>query len=191
MPVCKPTPKISAEAYLVNENARLESTKQEFVNGQVYIKTDVSRNHDMIAMNLAGLLFIQLRGSRCRVSQGLKLRIQTLHEDYIYYPDLQVSCDRELNNYYNTAPCLVCEILSSETARIDRSEKFAAYRLLPTLQEYVLCSQDSPIVEVYRREDNWDVAYYMAGDSFELNSVKATLQVNDLYEFIIDEPNEV
>lgn len=191
MSACKPISLISAENYLVNENERLETTKKEFVNGYVYTKTEASRNHDMLAMNLAGLLFMQLRGSRCRVSQDMKVRIQTLHEDYFYYPDVHVTCERELNNYYNTAPCLVVEILSSQTARIDRSEKFAAYRLLPSLQEYLLCSQDSPIVEIYRREQNWEVEYFMAGASFELRSVKASLKVNDLYEFIIDEPNEV
>lgn len=182
---------LSPEAYLMNENERLETTKQEFVNGHIYAKEGSSRNHDLLAMNFAGLLFTQLRGSGCRVSQDMKVRIQTLHEEYFYYPDVQVSCERELNNYYNNVPCLIVEILSSSTARIDRSEKFAAYRLLPSLQEYILCSQDSPIVEIYRREHNWEVEYFVADESFQLNSVKAEFKINDLYEFILDEPNEV
>lgn len=191
MPACPPVSLLSAEAYLVNENERLETSKQEFVNGHVYAKAGSSRNHDLLAMNFAGLLFMHLRGSKCRVSQDMKLRIQTLHEDYFYYPDVQVSCERELNNYYNSVPCLIVEVLSSNTARIDRSEKFTAYRLLASLQEYVLCSQDSPIVEVYRREHDWEVEYFVAGTSFTLNSVNVELKVNELYEFIIDEPNEV
>ena len=188
---CKHPSVLSPEAYLMNENERLETTKQEFVNGHIYAKEGSSRNHDLLAMNFAGLLFTQLRGSGCRVSQDMKVRIQTLHEEYFYYPDVQVSCERELNNYYNNVPCLIVEILSSSTARIDRSEKFAAYRFLPSLQEYILCSQDSPIVEIYRREHNWEVEYFVADESFQLNSVKAEFKINDLYEFILDEPNEV
>ncbi|MFZ1385789.1 MAG: Uma2 family endonuclease [Thiolinea sp.] len=191
MTTCKHPSVLSPEAYLVNENERIETTKQEFVNGHIYAKAGASRNHDLLAMNFAGLLFMQLWGSRCRVSQDMKVRIQTLHEEYFYYPDVQVSCERELNNYYNSAPCLIIEVLSSHTARIDRSEKFAAYRLLPSLQEYILCSQDSPIVEIYRREHDWEVEYFVADEGFKLHSVKAELKINDLYEFIINEPNEV
>lgn len=185
-----PTP-LCAEAYLYNELERADSTQQEFVNGQVYPKASSSRQHDLVCMNFAGLLFMQVRGTRCRVSQAMKVRIQTLHEEYFYYPDIQVSCERESNNFYNSSPCLVIEVLSTQTARIDRSEKFTAYRLLPSLQEYVLCSHDSPLLEIYRRENDWKLEYVGAGQSFDLNSVNAHFAVNDIYEFIIDEPNEV
>lgn len=191
MNVAKPAAPISTAAYLCSENERSEAIKQEFVNGQVYAKVGPSRNHDLLAMNFAGLLFRKLQGSPCRVSQEMKVRIQTLHEDYFYYPDVQVYCSRELNNYYNSSPCLIVEILSSETARIDRSEKFAAYRLLPSLQEYVLCSQDSPSIEIYRRQNNWEAEYFAANQSFTLASIKLELSVADLYEFILDESNEV
>lgn len=191
MTTCKQPELLSAEAYLINEAEHLDTPKQELVNGRVYTKADSSRQHDMLAMNFAGLLFMQLRGSKCRISQDMKVRIQTLHDDYFYYPDVQVFCERELNNYYNTAPCLIVEVLSPITARIDRSEKFSTYRLLPSLQEYILCSQDSPLIEVYRRDHDWEVEYFMAGTGFHLNSVNLELKVNDLYEFIIDEPNEV
>lgn len=187
----KPTKQSSAADYLYNEQANTEALKQEFVNGHIYPKPAPSRQHDWLSMNFAGLLFTQLRGSHCRISQEMKLRIQTLHEDYFYYPDVQVSCQAEINNYYNTSPCLIVEVLAPETARIDRSEKLAAYRLLPTLQDYVLCSQDSPNIELYRRQNNWEVEYFSAGESLPLESVKLTLNITDLYEFILDEPNEV
>lgn len=188
----KPNNQTTAADYLYEQQAKPQALKQEFVNGYVYPKADPSRNHDWLTTNFAGLLFMQLRASRrCRISQSMKLRIQTLHEDYFYYPDLQVSCAPEVNQYYNNSPCLIVEVLSPETARIDRSEKLNAYCLLPSLQEYVLCSQDSPNVELYRRENNWELEYFNAGETLPLDSIKATLKIADLYEFILDEPNEV
>jgi len=50
-----------------------------------------------------------------------------------------------------TNPALIIEVLSPSTERYDRDGKFAAYRLLPTFEEYVLVAQDEPRIEVFRR----------------------------------------
>ncbi|MDD5394977.1 MAG: Uma2 family endonuclease [Thiothrix sp.] len=47
------------------------------------------------------------------------------------------------------------EVLSGSAAHKGRTEKLAGYRLIPALQEYVLCSQNVPHVEVYRRSMEW------------------------------------
>lgn len=50
-----------------------------------------------------------------------------------------------------TNPTILVEVLSESTERYDRDGKFQAYKLLASLREYVLVSQDRPFIEVYRR----------------------------------------
>ena len=41
------------------------------------------------------------------------------------------------------SPCLIVEVLSESTARIDRREKLLAYQSLPSLQAYLLVEQEA------------------------------------------------
>jgi len=116
----------------------------------------------------------------------MKVAINKEEERYFYYPDVQVSCEEEDNKYYNTSPCLIVEVLSDSTARIDRNEKLIAYRQLPSLQEYVLCSQDFPIIEVYRRSNDWQVERFTSGQTVVLESVAYELVLDELYDFLVD-----
>ena len=155
---------LSADAYLLGENDRTDAVKYEYVNGQVYAMAGASRNHNCLARNLTTSLDIHLRGSGCEAFQGaMKVGIQTASEQHFYYPDVLVTCAEESNRYFNTAPCLIIEVLSESTARTDRYEKLIAYRLLDSLQEYVLCSQETPHVEIYRKRSEWKAAYFVAG----------------------------
>lgn len=144
------------EVYLLGENERTDGTKYEYVNGQIYAMAGASRNHNRISRYLTTMIDIHLRGSRCEVFQGdMKIGIQSINEQHFYYPDVHVTCEEENNRYFNTSPCLIIEVLSESTARIDRYEKLVAYKLIPTLQEYLLCAQDSPLVEIYRKRNEW------------------------------------
>jgi Uma2 family endonuclease len=50
-----------------------------------------------------------------------------------------------------TNPVVIVEVLSESTERYDREEKFGYFRTLPSLQEFVLVSQDERAIEVFRR----------------------------------------
>ena len=115
----------------------------------------------------------------------MKVAIQTLSDTRFYYPDLQVTCKEETATYYNTSPCLIIEVLSEATARKDRTEKLMGYRLIPALQEYVLCSQDTPYIEIYRRRSEWVKQIYTEGQSFTLESIALEMAVNELYGFLL------
>src|SRR5258708_23355842 len=54
-------------------------------------------------------------------------------------------------------PTLLVEVLSPSTEEVDRGSKWRDYQLIPSLQEYVLVSQDSR-VEIFRRltSGNWE-----------------------------------
>lgn len=177
---------LSPDTYLLGENDRTDAVKYEYVNGQVYAMAGASRNHNILAGELFGLLRNHLRGKACRAYQGdMKVGIQTAGEQHFYYPDVQVSCAEEANRYFNTAPCLIIEVLSESTARTDRYEKLVAYRLLDSLQEYVLCSQETQHVEIYRKRSEWKAEYFVAGQSFTLESVGLSVVVDELYEFLL------
>lgn len=177
---------ISSEAYLSGENDREDGIKYEFSNGLVYAMAGASRNHNRVSMALAGQLFAHLRGSGCSVFQSdMKVGIRQADEEHFYYPDVQVTCEDEENTYYNTSPCLIVEVLSDSTARTDRNEKLLAYRLLPSLQEYVLCSQDFPVIEVYRRSTGWVAERYVAEQTVLLESVGFELVISELYDFLL------
>lgn len=180
---------LSPEAYLLGENDRADNTKYEYVNGQVYAMAGASRAHNIVAGEFFALLRNHLKGSPCRAYQGdMKVGIRSQREEHFYYPDVQVTCADEKDRYYNTSPCLIVEVLSDSTARIDRYEKLVAYRLLPSLQEYVLCAQHTPLVEIYRKRTEWHAEYFRSGETFLLESVGLNIAVNELYEFLLDTP---
>ncbi len=66
-------------------------------------------------------------------------------EDSYAYPDIVIFCgdakfeDNEFDTLTN--PVIIMEILSDSTEAFDRGDKFAYYRAIPTLKEYILISQ--------------------------------------------------
>lgn len=177
---------VSPEDYLRLENDRADDDMRcEYNNGLVYAMAEASRIHNILSMKLANVLFNHLAGSRCQVFHSdMKVAIETLGDMRFYYPDVQVSCEEETDTYANKAPCLIIQVLSVSTVQKDRSEKLSGYRLIPALQEYVLCSQDSPYIEIYRRRNEWKLEYFTMGQVVRLESVGLDLSVDELYQFL-------
>lgn len=177
---------ISQEEYLLGENDRADGQKYEYNNGQIYAMAGASRGHNRVSGNFFLALSLHLRGSRCEVFQSdMKVGIETLGDTRYYYPDVQVTCEEETATYYNTSPCLIIEVLSDSTAQKDRTEKLAGYRLISVLQEYVLCSQEAPYIELYRRRTEWGKEIFTEGQKFTLESVGLEMEVNALYGFLL------
>ena len=78
---------------------------------------------------------------------------------------------------------LVVEVLSPATAAFDRGDKFAAYRLLPTLQEYLLIDTDKRRCDLYRRgaDGLWVLHPVEVGDPVQLNSVALGITAQRLF----------
>jgi Uma2 family endonuclease len=170
---------ISRDEYLAGE--RESHIRHEYVDGEVYAMVGASDRHGLITLNLAGLLSQRLP-DRCQVfSSDMKVRIQAAEREIFYYPDVLVSCDpRDRETYYRQYPCLVIEVLSPHTARLDRFEKSMFYRQLDSLEEYLLVSQDYRQVEVLRRSDQWHETRYNKGE-VQLQSVALALTVDEIY----------
>ncbi|MFI0401182.1 MAG: Uma2 family endonuclease [Thiolinea sp.] len=178
--------RIKPEEYLRLENDRADDLNRcEYNNGIVYRMADKSRYHNLLAGYLAVQLFNHLHNTRCQVFQSdMKVAIETLGDTHFYYPDVQVSCEEETDNYINKSPCLIIEVLSVSTVQKDRAEKLNGYRLIPALQEYVLCSQDSPYLEIYRRRSEWKMEYFTTGQVGRLESVGLDVSVDELYQLL-------
>jgi Uma2 family endonuclease len=176
--------KISPDEYLEAEKTSL--FKHEYIQGEVYEIVGSSDPHVTISLNLASLLRSFLRGKGCRVYiSDIKVRIDSLN--IFYYPDVLVTCDpRDQEfSYYKKYPKLIVEVLSESTEAKDRGNKFADYRQLETLQEYVLVSQTKMLVECFRRNsDNLWVLYPYTNpqELVTFSSVDFTFSLADLYE---------
>jgi Uma2 family endonuclease len=156
-------PLLSVEEYL-----RLEETapeKHEYVSGRVFAMGGTSRDHNRITLNLATALHRHLSGGPCEAFMAdVKVRIEAAGDDAFYYPDVVVGFDPEDRDpLYLTKPAVIFEILSRSTERIDRREKFFAYRQLASLEAYVLVAQHEERVEIYRRSKEWQ-AEIIQGD---------------------------
>jgi Uma2 family endonuclease len=105
-------------------------------------------------------------------------------------PDVVISCSpideeqrKKKSAFKLREPRVVVEVLSPGTQKFDRGEKFARYQTLPTLEVYLLVSQDEPLIELYRRATNWEVEYYTQGQQIILvEQPPLTLNVDEVYE---------
>ncbi|HEY8035436.1 MAG TPA: Uma2 family endonuclease [Methylobacter sp.] len=177
-----PAPILTPEAYLLMESDNNTGTRHEFVNGLVYAMTGASRDHNRISGRLFVRLSQHLQGTHCEPFQSdMKVKIKRGDDVRFYYPDVQVTCEEETDRYYNEHPCLIVEVLSDSTQRTDRTEKLMAYQTIERLQEYVLLSQDSPYLEIYRRRSDWQRESFSAKQSVTLESIDLTLVVEELY----------
>ena len=182
----QPSRFLSAEAYLASERAA--AFRSEYVNGDVRAMAGASITHEEICGNILSLLKVQLSGRPCRVfGSNLKVRIDKANA--FRYPDVSGLCgpilhhDREQDSYCN--PAMIVEVLSPSTEAYDRGEKFTLYRLLDSLFEYILVSQDRVQVEVFLRgnDRSWaSTIFNELSDSFTLQTLGCPLTLADIYE---------
>ncbi len=176
-------PVFSAEDYLAWEAGQPE--KHEYLAGEVYAMAGASDAHVTISGNVFSALRAHLRGGPCRAYiADMKLRIDAA--DAFFYPDVFVTCaaaDAALT-HFKREPVLIVEVLSPATAAFDRGGKFAHYRSLASLREYVLIDCERVAVDVFRREVNghWVLYPYGPGETVELDSLGLSLPVAAIYE---------
>lgn len=172
---------ISADTYLASENDG--PWRREFVNGVVYAMAGTSANHNLI-LGAIMVSVSQKAEPPCQTFvSDMKLKIKTNDQERYYYPDLFVDCDpNDQDPYFRNSPKLVVEVLSPTTERIDRLEKFEAYKLLPSLEEYVLVSQDAIALEVFRRRTGWQRESYVFDNVVTLESVGLSTSISTFFK---------
>ena len=174
------------EAYL--EAEKLSEVRHEYLAGTVHAMSGASRRHNRIALAIAAHLDRQVRGGPCEVyMEGVKVRIRTAINEFFYYPDVMLGCDPEdRHEFYLENPSLIFEVLSPSTDQIDRREKLLAYQTIPSLDHYLIVSQNERRVEWIRRDGKaWTATVLEATADrlvFEKHGIELTLA--EIYEGI-------
>lgn len=176
-----PATKLTLAEYLEWENAQPD--KNEFVRGEVFAMVGTRRAHGAIVINLVRSIASHLAGSPCRVfCEGMKVQIAG---DAILYPDVFVTCDAAdlRTDQIFRSPLVVIEVLSPSTHVYDRSIKFALYRRLASLREYVLIDPESRRVESFRvGPDGLWVLHDMTDDgSLVVPAIDATIPMAEVF----------
>ena len=124
--------------------------RHEYVEGEVYAMSGVTRRHSAIVGNVHARLHPVTRGGPCRVHVAeVKLHLGRV----IYYPDVMAACGPEpADEHVEDAPCLVVEVLSPSTERIDRHEKLDQYKRVPSLGTYLIIAQEEKRVDRHWRD---------------------------------------
>jgi len=177
------TAALTAEEYMSGEAA--SEVRHEYVGGTLYAMAGASEEHNIISLNLAVALRSHLRERGCRVFiVDMKVRLLIGREDVFYYPDLMVVCDaRDTDRYFKRYPKVLIEVLSDETQRTDRREKFLGYTGIETLEEYVLVAQDRMEVTVFRRNNQWQPEVTTdAAHPLQLASIRFNVPLSAVYE---------
>ena len=175
------------EEYL--ELERKAPYKNEYVNGRIFAMSGANRPHNLIAGNVFGELRSQLRGRPCEAYVS-DMRVKVSPTGLYTYPDIAVACEEILlDDAHNDTllnPTVLIEVLSPSTEAYDRGEKFAHYRRLESLREYVLIVQDKARVEHFVRQGEQWVLSELSGLAgiLHLPSIECHLPLKDIYEKI-------
>jgi Uma2 family endonuclease len=176
--------KLTLQEYLDWENQQPD--RNEFYRGEVFAMTGGRRAHGRIVSNLVRQLGNALDGSPCQVfCESMKVQIA---DDTIFYPDVFVTCspaDLQTEMVF-TAPTVVIEVLSPSTQAYDRSQKFALYRRLASLKEYVLVDPDTRRVESFWRngEGQWVLQDMSDDEELRMPALGCAVTLSALFDGI-------
>jgi Uma2 family endonuclease len=177
------TVKVSPAEYL--ELERKAEFKSEYLDGTIVPMPGATREHNLIETNIVRELSLQVKDRDCEVYGGnMKVRVPVSYR----YPDATVVCgtpmfeDLETDVLLN--PTAIFEVLSRSTETYDRGDKFAEYRRRESLQAYVLVSQLTPHIEIYKRQGNdWLFSEVSGLEAVvKLESIGCTLNLTEVYE---------
>lgn len=147
--------------YLAYE--RDSGLKHEFDDGDIFATAGGSRRHNALASRVSAALEAGRRPGCVAFQSDQKVRV--LATGRATYPDASMVCGpiegdpAEPTGATITNPTVLIEVLSASTEADDRGGKWQHYQLLPSLNEYVLVSQDAPRLERFRRLPDGGWAY--------------------------------
>lgn len=177
---------MTAEEYLALE--RRAETRSEFYDGEIFAMAGASPEHNEVVGNVYTVLRPQLRRRGCKL-YITDLRVRIPATNLYTYPDLIAVCgpprfdDAERDTLLN--PSLIVEVLSPSTEAYDRGQKFAHYRTLPSLTDYVLVAQNRVLVEHFTRRPDASWLLTIAErleDTIELPTLGSRLALAEVYD---------
>lgn len=178
---------MNPEEYLRHEYEADE--RHEWRDGIVTPRQGGPAEHSLICANFLGAVRDQLKGSGCRLYES-NLRVRSVLKLLYTYPDATIICSepqfdpQDVRRQTVINPKVVIEVLSPSTEGDDRGDKFARYRGIDSLEEYVLVSQTSPNVETFLRRPDGAWLYHCTEGleaTATLRSVAVELPLAEVY----------
>ena len=186
-------PRYSQEEYLAYE--RQAAYKSEYIDGQIIAMTRAGRKHNLITGNLFRVISNQLLDGLCEVYTG-EMRVKITAQGLYTYPDIVAVCgdpqfeDKGVDTLLN--PTVIIEVLSLSTALYDRAAKFAYYRRLPALQEYLRVAQDQRLIEHFvRTTGGWLLTEPVDPTLVQLPAIGCTVPLDEIYRKVVLSPDSV
>lgn len=172
----------TVEEYLALEP--VEGVRFEWVGGQVLAMSGGTALHAAVGANALVALQVRLRGRDCRATRSDQ-RLFVEETGAYFYADVAVICGAYRYAPHDATavvnPTAVVEVLSPSTRDYDQGAKFAHYRRVPTLQDFLLIDPAARSVMLYRRvAEGWLLEEHTAGD-VRLGSLDLTLPLAELF----------
>ena len=180
-----PHPLLTPQQYLGQERAA--EFKSEFYRGEVFAMARTGYEHTLIKDNIARNAGNQLQPASCVVLTS-DMRVKVSVTGLYTYPDLVILCEKPQleDDKFDTLlnPRVIVEVLSESTEKYDRDKKFAHYRRIASLGEYVLVDQDRVLIERYVRRDDesWMLTVFDdMSQTFEASTVSVRIPLAEIY----------
>jgi Uma2 family endonuclease len=180
-----PIQRFTLAEFLAWEEQQLE--RHEFWRGEVFGMAGGTARHNRVVLNLASRIAAHLKGSGCQVfAENMKAQ----HEQQgVLYPDLMVTCGRELAGDEKTIsdPKLIIEVLSPSTKGYDKRDKFALYRQFRSLREYVLIDPLTRELEAFvlAGDGSWIFTDQSNGQALTMTSIGLAIPTNDVFDGVL------
>ncbi len=176
----------SPEEYLHCED--LATERSEYYDGEIFTMAGGTANHNQITLNIGSELHFQLKKKDFRVYIA-DMKLWIAQRNAFNYPDVMVIAGTP--QFYENRrdivlnPQMIVEVLSDSTEGYDRGDKFAQYRTLDFLQNYVLVHQNQCHVEHFKKmaKDEWLFTELKGNDAvLKLTSLNVELNLADIYD---------
>ena len=180
------------EEYITLERKAIpdaEIVRSEYMNGKIIGRSSSNLSHNLITGNIVAGLYTRLGNSECFIFAN-EMRVSIPSANSYFYPDVGVVCEepRFEDDVFDILlnPIVVVEVLSPSTEAYDRGDKFAHYRQLESLQEYILVSQDKVCIDHYvRHAAQWILTDFQELDQqLPLTSIQCELPLQEIYESV-------
>ena len=178
------------EEYITLERKAIpdaEIVRSEYINGKIIGRSSSNWAHNVITGNIVAGLYTRLKSSGCFVFAN-EMGVSIPSANSYFYPDIGIVCEepRFEDDVFDILlnPIVVVEVLSPSTEAYDRGDKFAHYRQLQSLQEYILVSQDKVNIDHYvRHATQWILTDFQKLEQpLPLTSIQCELPLQEIYE---------
>ena len=159
----------------------------ELIGGQIVAMAGASWTHNKLSTRIATALNANSGEGNCEATVGdLRIRVEATGENF--YPDVVMACDdaefHETLPHTLLNPVVAVEVLSPTTQNTDLDGKLTAYQSIPSLQHYLIFSQNRVRALHYARasETRWDFrAYYWRRETLALESLQLSIVLGEIY----------